>query len=167
MQHQDFLLTLAEVSIAFVAFVTIIFVLRQFGEKRLSALQILVARALIELGLTAFIFSILPILISNFGISGPPLWSTVSGLLAVAMILSWGLWPYRRRRVAGEKGPPPGFTYYMTISTSIIAAGLAGLNAVLWGDYAIYAVVLTWELAAGAFVFLWSLSVFIVPEESS
>jgi len=165
-QYQDFLLTLAEVSVAFVAFVTIILVLRQFGGKRMSALQILVARALIEVGLIAFLFSLLPILISNFGISGPPLWSIVSGLLAITMIGHWGSWPYRRRRAGGEAAPAPGITYYTTISVSMVAAGLAAINAVLWGEYAVYASVLTCELAAGAAVFLWSLSVFIVPDGS-
>jgi hypothetical protein len=119
MEYRDFLLTLAEVSVAIVAFVTIILVVRQSTGQQLSSLQVLVARALIEMGLLALLFSLLPILVSYFGVTGSALWRWLSGTLALCMGLIWGFWPYRRSKIVKASDPPPGLTYYTIVPPRI------------------------------------------------
>ena len=162
-----FLLTLAEVSVAIVAFVTIILVVRQSTGQQLSLMQVLVARALIEMALIALIFSLLPILVSYFGVTDSDLWQMMSGALALGMGLIWGFWPYRRHRTAKSSDPSPGVTYYTIVPLSLAAAGLSLANAFLWASFSIYALVLCWQLASVCLVFLWSLKVFILPTERS
>jgi hypothetical protein len=166
MPESDFLLTMAEIAIAFVAFATIVIVFRQSVGHDLTALQILVGRSLIELALGVTLLSLLPIVLSHFDVAGPDLWRTCSAFLAV--FFGWfACWyPVRRRKASGANAPARRFTYYFVMTGSAIATLGMLANTLVWAEFAIFALGLFWGLLAPSTVFLWSLTVFLHPTDA-
>ena len=165
MAESDFLLTMAEIAIAFVAFATIIIVFRQSVGHELTALQILVGRSLIELSLGVTLLSLMPVVLNHFDIGGDALWRASSGVLGIffAWFACW--YPLRRRRAAGSDAPARGFTFYFVMGGSAIATLVLFANALIWADFALFSLGLFWGLVAPSTVFLWSLVVFLHPSD--
>lgn len=81
MEGSEYLFTVAEVSVAVVGFAAIVIALVR-RSKRAQVLEWL-TRQLIERGLSALFFSLLPILLMNFGAQSQQAFRIASGLLSI------------------------------------------------------------------------------------
>ncbi len=103
MDTSEFLLTIANLSIALIAFSTIVVALRQMTGGGLSEFQLLVVITFSVCGFSALFFSLLPILLVFFGVPESLLWRISNPLLAAA-IVSTHIWYFtNRRRVAPRR----------------------------------------------------------------
>ena len=87
MSPADFLLTVAEISIALVGFSAIVIMFRRFAGGPESAFPNLQVSVIIEVGLMAVFLSLLPLLIGLFPMSEVPVWRSSSFLFALACAL--------------------------------------------------------------------------------
>jgi hypothetical protein len=163
--ESDFLLTMAEIAIAFVAFATIVIVFRQSVGHDLTEMQILVGRSLIELALGVTLLSLLPMVLNHFGLAGADLWKTSSAFLGAFFAWFSLGYPVRRRKASRVNAPTRGFTFYFVMVGSATATILLIANALLWAEFAIFSLGLFWGLLAPSLVFLWSLAVFLHPTD--
>jgi len=163
MSEQEFLIAIAELSIALIAFTNIVVALKQMGGGHLSEFQVLVVRLFSVCGFCAIFFSLLPILLDYFRIAQTWTWRISNPLLGVAII--WiNNWYFRhRRRVA--PGRPLVMANYITsgiLVVSIILLALGALGIVMDGSIAPFAFTLVGLLVASAVVFLNTLSDFLI-----
>ena len=74
MSSADFLLTLAEISIAFVGFSAIVIMFSRFGSGGESRFQSLQVSVIIQIGLLALFLSLLPLLLGLFPLNEVSVW---------------------------------------------------------------------------------------------
>jgi hypothetical protein len=90
MQHADFLQTLSQISVMFVGFAGVVSALSPAVHPKTRSFRV---RSLIGWSLFALFFSILPLLLGQFGIAEYHMWRLCSGILAVghtvATIIVW------------------------------------------------------------------------------
>src|SRR5512135_780435 len=104
-----YLLTLATISITFVAFSTIVVVLRQAQGAGLAEYEIVLLRLYVVSGLEATVFSLLPPL---FGLSGIlPVWVWRVSSLVFAVVLIWRGIYFWRRQARFDRGRLINFLY--------------------------------------------------------
>jgi len=150
----DYLLRLAALAIAFVAFATIVVTLRRGLGGDLSALHMFLVRSYIEIQLVVAVLALLPSLLNLFALPGVLIWqisSAVVGTLAPVVLVT-----FIRRRARAERYPTPAREYVVWALSLVAAAGLwlnvAGVGLRPSGGP--YAVALTWYLFSTGFVFL-------------
>ncbi len=160
MENADFLLTVAEIAIAIVAFATIILVFRQSTGRDLTQLQVLATRSIVELGLGITIFALLPIVLLNAGVTGAGLWRVSNGALGTFLVSFWAAYAERRRRATKPGDPPRGFTFYTVVIGGFLAGVFLLFDALLWARFSAYSFGLFWSLVSASLAFIWSLSVF-------
>ena len=160
----DFLVAIADLSIALIAFTTIVVALRQMTGGRLEDFQILVVKLFSVCGFSALFFALLPLLLSFFSVPESTLWKICNVLLGLNAV-SIHIWYFRsRRRVA--PGRRLNLTNYINIATLLIAVVLLalGVSGVAFdGSIAPYAFALTALLVAAATAFLRTLRDFLSP----
>src|SRR3982751_6295465 len=122
----DFFLALAQVAIGFVAFSTIAVVLREVVRAPFDAYQTLLVRFVIECGLAATFYALLPVLLALIGFAAPVLWRLSSGALGVFGVLA--PFHYIRRRRRAKPGPMPTRAVWITVVTALVDMAL-WLNA--------------------------------------
>ena len=163
MSEQEFLIAIAELSIALIAFTNIVVALKQMGGGCLSEFQVLVVRLFSVCGFCTIFFALLPILLNYFGVDEAWIWRVSNPLLAVS-ILSINSWYFRhRRRVA--PGRPLKLANYVTTAilyTSLILLALGTFGIYLDGSIAPVAFTLIGLLVASAVAFLNTLSDFLI-----
>ena len=117
----DLLHTLAEVSIAFVGFSTIVAALRARND---STFQIYSIRDVAIVGLLALFAALLPLFLQSFLIETKQIWRFSSLIFTVAWLISavWGIYSYRQA-VAPEDRP----VYLVVGPVSLVIA-----NPLLW-----------------------------------
>ena len=148
MPSADFLLTLAEISIAFVGFSAIVFVFLRFGSGGESRFRNLQVSIIIQIGLLALFLSLLPLLLGLFPLDEVRVWRSSSLLFALAGVLQ--MVSYTRRR-AGLHVPPEVTqrNYLVRIAASALVIVSQLLNAFLlppsWVA-AVYCAGVTWLL---------------------
>ncbi len=113
-----YLYTLAQLSMAFVAFSTIVVVFRLGMGATLSKAHLLVIRLYIELGLMATGFSMLPMLLAVIGWPHATVWR-ISSVIGV-MVGSWWLLVFPRRHHASTSRPMPKFVYVQYLISWIV-----------------------------------------------
>jgi hypothetical protein len=150
---QDLLLTLAEVAVTLVGFSALVSLFQTTRDGALDDAERFVIRLLIETGLQAAFFSVLPHTLVAFGLSEATVWRPASGVFALAgtciITLNW------RRARALDLGRRP-------VDLAIIVAGLAvlvvlALNCLgigFSGTAGPYVLAVLWSLAVAAFFFL-------------
>jgi len=104
-----YLYTLAQLSMAFVAFSTIAIVVRVGMGAGLSRAHVLLVRLYIELGFMAITFSMLPMLLEGFGLAHTTVWriAQTSG----CVVGGWWMLIYPRRHHAATAKPMPRYVY--------------------------------------------------------
>ena len=85
MSEHEFLIAIAELSIALIAFTNIVVALKQMGGGCLSQFQVLVVRLFSVCGFCAIFFALLPILLDYFGLEKAWVWRLSNPLLGIAM----------------------------------------------------------------------------------
>jgi hypothetical protein len=163
MSEQEFLIAIAELSIALIAFTNIVVALRQMGGGCLSEFQVLVVRLFSVCGFCTIFFSLLPILLSYFGTNDAWIWRISNPLLAISIfsINSWYF--HHRRRIA--PGRPLKLANYVTTAilySSLLLLTLGTFGVLFNGSVAPFAFTLVGLLVASAVAFLNTLSDFLI-----
>ncbi len=157
---QAYFLTLAQIAIAFVAFTSLVVVLRQARGGSLTAFERIAMTFNIETGFVGVWFSMLPPLFGLPDDYGAAPWRVLAGFLGGFVIL-W-LTAYLIRRRAVLSAPIPTRMILFMLSNYLLAGALlldAGGFIPVMG-VSLYAIALTWSLAGSCVGFLLTLPVF-------
>ena len=165
MQHQELLLTIAEVSATFVGFSGVVGV---FGE-RTGKLEVRYQHHLlcqmITTGLSTLAMSVTPFLVAAFGFPGPMVWRISSGIYVFFGTLRTILgiyqgYPYVRAGLASVL-----ITKVIAQVTTVVVgiSILNGLGAFSSRASAIYLVALFWTLGLSGFFFTRMVTFFLPP----
>ncbi|MBW8770766.1 MAG: hypothetical protein JF589_13505 [Gemmatimonadetes bacterium] len=157
----DFFLALAQVAIGFVAFSTIAVVLREVVRAPFDAYQTLLVRFVIECGLAATFYALLPVLLALVGFAAPVLWRLSSGALGVFGVLA--PFHYIRRRRRAKPGPMPTRAVWITVVTALVdmALWLNALTPTLRWSVGPYAVGVMWLLLQAGVILILAFSEFL------
>jgi hypothetical protein len=166
LENTDFLLTMAELAIAIVAFATIILVFRQSIGSELTRLQVLATRSIVELSLAIAVFSLLPIVLGHAGVTSATLWRVSNGTFGTFLVAFWVAYAERRRRATKAGDPARGFTFFTVVGGGGLVGVFLLFDGVWWGRFSAYSFALLWSLVAASLAFVWSLSVFASPPSS-
>lgn len=155
MQHQDLLLTIAEVSAAFAGFSGVVGVFRERAQKLEAQLQLHRLTQMIATSLSALAMSVTPFLIAAFGVPEPVVWRISSMLYALfATILT------ARGMTRGHAFTQVGLTSVRTTQVivwlTIVIVGISilnGLGVFSSRTSAFYLVALFWTLGLSGFFF--------------
>jgi hypothetical protein len=162
MPGEQFLYLIAEVSIALIAFTTIVVVLRQMVGGGLSDFQILVVQLFTVCGFAALFLALLPLLLILFGTDELWTWRISNPLMILAALSIHGWYFRQRRRIAA--GRPVNVTNqinFVTTLAAVLLLALGALGIVYQGSIAPYALGLVALLLAAATAFLGTLRTFI------
>jgi hypothetical protein len=153
--------SLAALSMAFVGFTSIVFVLRQGTGKPLSPLHILFTSLFVELGLMATAFSLLAPTLAICAIREDLVWRVSSAIMLVGLV-SWLLIFARRRKRATPNERLP-FRYCATTILSIapIAALCLNTGSVVTPGPAPLAITIVYVLTYASVVFAFNYSLFL------
>ena len=125
----SYFFTLAELSITFVGFSSLVVVLRQTMGGEMSKLDILITRIFIQLGFIVAAGSLLPALLSLFHLSQTFVWRAASLPPAIAAVLFAATYPARRRTASGVATP---LAVWIDDAVIVAAAGVLLCNAAGW-----------------------------------
>jgi hypothetical protein len=93
----DYLLNLALIAVSFVGFSTVVIALRQVTGAGISEFHMHFVRLFVEVGFAVAGFSLLPVILSNTGMSPSAIWQLSS--VAAAVCWTWyHIQSVRRRR---------------------------------------------------------------------
>jgi len=116
--------TLAVIAVTFGGFAVIAVALRQDTGARLSKLQVLIIRFLVEISLIAAFLSVVPGLLSLFHLPQPVVWR-VASVLGLVTILAWAIaYPIRRHEASRQ-----WFGTIVLLTFLALAISCAGLLA--------------------------------------
>jgi len=170
MDWAEVLLTIAEVSIAFAGFASIVAVLGRREGGGWSIEDVDRFWVMIEYSFAALFFSVVPFALHHSGVKDPALWASGSALMA-AFLLGYAVMVTRRlirHRLAGSVR-----SHWASIGAMYAVCGgltvVQTLNAVsdLFEEpFGIYLIGILWLLAAAGFMFIRLLSV-IRPDRST
>ena len=161
MEASELLLTLAEVSIAFVGFSALVFALRERRARAWSYVDSMAIRAPILIGLGALFLSLLPLFLGHTPLPEPLIWQLSSGALAITLLSLAAYYHWVRQRVAqtGEirlRSVP----YLMRQSTAIVLVLLQLLNFLNAPKAWPYLFGVAWLLIFGGLFFLRLFTIF-------
>lgn len=166
MSEQEFLIAIAELSIALIAFTNIVVALKQMGGGCLTEFQVLVVRLFSVCGFCAIFFGLLPIMLIYFELSEALIWRICNPLLAVS-IFAINSWYFRQRERIAPGRPFRAANYITTVllyaSLTLLALGTFGIY--FDGSIAPFAFTLVALLVASAVTFLNTLSDFLITPE--
>jgi hypothetical protein len=159
MDGSDYLLTSAEIGVAIAGFAALVVAIRQREAEPLSPLHRQFVSLLIERGLVATFFSLLPILLLGLGVSASVVWLSSSLSFALyALSMAWRSATNRGAVDAAKIVPPRAFNALMLTGLLVIALQVAhafgvGIHQNVWW----YALGVTWLLSSAAYVFFFFL----------
>ncbi len=149
----EILSTTAEVSVAFVGFSALIGVFRG-SPGRLGELRMMF---MIDLGLIALVFSLLPHVFAHFGVSLQLIWRISSGLLGAAFMLEIVRLVLEIRKLPGEGLQPEAPRTAWVLASGVVLVGLAlAVNAIGWPSapsFSVYFLGIFWLLLNAAIIF--------------
>ena len=165
MSESDFLVSIADLAIALLAFTTIVVALRQMVGGGLGDFQVLVVKLFSLCGFSALFFGLLPILLAFFEIPESWIWRICNVLLGTTVVLIH-VWYFKNRK---QVAPHRRFnaTNVINLSIMIIALVLLALGTldIAFGDsIAPYAFALVGLLVAAATAFLRTLADFVLTD---
>jgi hypothetical protein len=156
-----YLQTIATISVTFVGFSSIVVVFRQVQGSRLDEIHVFLVRFFIEMGLIITGFSLLPLLLSAWGVPARPIWSYASAAFAVGH-LAYVVTLFRRRHnTVGV------FSLGRNLLLILISIGVDAnliLNSIGWpfaANIGPYILALTWGLLVASFFFVQTLEAFL------
>ena len=155
MVGSDVLLTIAELSIAFAGFASIV-VAFQHGEPSTWPPAVPVRlRAMIESSLGTMFCSLLPFLLYYWGIDGAALWSASSAIASAALAILTVIFYQRARPFLGG-GLSKTFTF--TVAAVAVVVIVLQISNVLGvpapANFGNYLAAIIWSLGVAAMVFL-------------
>ena len=150
MPSNDLILTLAEVSIAYVGFAAIFGVLSSRAEIWPPELRLLF-RALIEVGLFSLFLSVCPYTLNALGIKEIDLWfySSIGAVLAGV-----GMGVARLYLIRTRLPQVPVVGRYLLIPVMLITFLLFIVNAIVWREPGIYVLGIVLSLVGASAIFL-------------
>jgi hypothetical protein len=156
----SYLLTLATVSITFVAFSTVVVVFRQAQGAGLMEYEALLLRLYLVSGLEATVFSLLPPLLGLFDMAPALVWRISS--LAFALVLIWRGIYFRRRQTRFERR---GLieVLYAIYAAAILGLLINALGILVKPSAGPYALAATWLLVNAIVAFVLALERFLNP----
>jgi len=154
----NYLLTVAVISITFVAFSTIVVVLRQAQGAGLTEYENVLLRMFLVSGLIATVFSLIPPLLGLFGIT--PIWVWRVSSLAFALVMIWRGIYFRRRQSRFERRRLIDFLYVI-YSVVILGLLINALGTFIEPSAGLYALGATWMLVNAIIVFILTLYRFL------
>jgi hypothetical protein len=156
----NYLLTLAVISITFVAFSTIVVIFRESQGAGLMEYEIVILRLFVVSGLETTIFSLLPPLLGLFEI--PPIWVWRVSSFIFALVMIWRGIYFRRRQIRFERQRWIDILY---AAYSIAILGLLINVLGIFGEPGVgaYALAATWLLLNSIIVFVMALDRFLHP----
>jgi hypothetical protein len=159
--HSDYFLSLAQVSLAFVACSTIAVVLRHMLGKPLDPYQTLLVRFIIECGFAATMFALAAVVLAVANVEAGTLWRVASAALGVFCLLYLFHYLHRRRRATTR--PLHAIAWFIIPTTLVIDVALwtNALTPILHWSAWPYAVGATWVILQAALVFLLTLRDFL------
>ena len=130
MEHQDFLLTFAEVAAAFAGFSAVVSSFTRGRDTHVLRIDHYRIRVMIEYSLCVVVFAFVPYLLLVLLSSSEAAWRASSVLLAVAWVVVALSAGKRVKAILGKSGhaAAPGFSYLMT-GLTVFGTLLLGLNA--------------------------------------
>jgi hypothetical protein len=162
----DYFLTLAQVAIGFVAFSTIAVVLRELVHAPLDAYRTLLIRFVVECGLAATFYALVPVLLVVIGVTPPLLWTVASAALGVFGVLA-PIHYVRRRHVAKPGRMPPRAVWIILVTIAVDALlWLNVLTPLFRRSVGPYAVGVTWLLVQAGIMLILTFAEFMRKEES-
>ena len=161
----DFLVLYAEISMAFVAFATIVATLRQAFGGRLTPLQYLVFRFFVEIGFLLLLVAIVPIALSTIVTSELQVWriSTYTILILVGFYLPFNI--NRRRKI---EAPVPVVSALVMVGYGIsIIVMLVTATEWFWlPSVATTTYFLIWGLLSNIAIFVYFLGTFVAIDDA-
>lgn len=165
MEDANFLIAVANSSIAAITFTALVLVLRQLVGGRMSPFHVLMIQMFAANGFGILFFSYLPFLLTFLGLERKMIWCVSSGLLAFALLWTFTWYFLRRRAVSRERPQNVG-----TVGTMIVFVAMVPVLALhafgfiyegSIGPYALGLVFAFFPILAG---FMGTLSDFLAPE---
>ena len=158
----NYLLTVAVISITFVAFSTIVVVFRQSQGAGLTIYENILLRMYLVSGLIATIFSLIPPLMGLFDI--PPVWVWRVSSIAFALVMIWRGIYFRRRQLRFDRR---WLTEFLYVIYALVILGLLinALGIFIEPGAGLYALAATWMLVNAILVFILALHRFLGPLE--
>jgi len=156
----SYLYTMASLALAFVAFSTIVVVLRQMLGAEMSAFQILLVRLFIESGMAVTAFALLPPLLWFFNFTEAMIWRVSSVAAAIYLIIYLVMYVRRRRRLLRAPLPIRIYVNYFISFITITGLWLNVLGKPYEPSIGPYVLALTWSLFMPGLVFLQTLDIF-------
>jgi hypothetical protein len=158
----NYLLTLAVISITFVAFSTIVVVFREAQGAGLMEYEVVILRLFLVSGLEVTIFSLIPPLLGLFDI--PPIWVWRVSSLVFALVMIWRGIYFRRRQTPFERRRVIDILYAV-YSIAILGLLINALGIFVQPGVALYALAATWLLVNSIITFILALERFLHPPE--
>jgi len=157
-----YLQTVATISVTFVGFSSIVVVFRQVQGSSLDGFHIFLVRFFIEMGLIVTGFSLLPLLLSVWGMPAGLIWGYASAAFALGH-LGYIVILYLRRRQDATGSFSLGRNLLLILISIGVDISLI-LNAIGWpfaANIGPYALGLTWALLVAGFFFVQTLEAFL------
>ncbi len=167
MQHQELLLTIAEVSATFVGFSGIVGVFRGRSGKLEVRYQRYQLFQMITTGLSALALSVSPFLLAAFGFSEPLVWRISSGIYVFFGTLLTFLGIYQSRPFI-RAGLDSVRTTRVIALVATFVVGISIMNvlgAFSWRASALYLVALFWTLGLSGFFFTRMVTFLLAPSQ--
>ena len=154
MEGSEYLYTIAEVSVAFVGFAAIAIAIRHRSHSLGNFERLLVAW-LVERGLAALAFALLPILLYYITGSSQKILQYGSGLLTVYLLAVFiRIYPvFRNRQTTVPIGPAGRFLRVAMVGVMIPVQALAGLGVLPFNALGWYLLGVTWLLVMSGATF--------------
>lgn len=161
----SYLLALASTGMAFVAFSTIVIVVRASMGGELSKSHLLVTRFYIELGFQGIAMSLLPLLLWTLAWPESLIWR-VSSLASASLGAFWMVSAYRRQGAVASRPKSKFVRFNDLIGWSIVAYQLSNVIGVPIEPWiGPHAVTISWQLVLSGLMFLHSWDAFFRPSE--
>lgn len=155
MDGSDYLLTCAEVGAALAGFSALVVAIRQRSEQPLAPFYRRLVAVLIERGLLATFFSLLPVLLEGLGVTAGMLWFSSSiSLAAYGGLMAWRSLVVPRDPEARKLISVPAYFGLMLVGMLVLGLQIAnafgiGLTQSVWW----YSIGVTWLLASAGYLF--------------
>ena len=165
MSEADFLVAIADLAIALLAFTTIVVALRQMVGGGLGDFQVLVVKLFSLCGFSALFFGLLPILLGFFEVPEAWIWRVSNVLLGATVVLIHTWYFKNRRKIAPHRRFNAANVINLVVMiVAIVLLSLGTLGVAFGGTIAPYAFTLVGLLAAAATAFLRTLADFILMD---
>ncbi|MEN8184352.1 MAG: hypothetical protein ABFS46_17640 [Myxococcota bacterium] len=152
----DVLLTIAEVSVAFAGFASVVVLFQHRDPVKWSPRVVVRLRTMIESSLCALLLALLPFALHHLGLSGEQLWGWSSGLAAGALVLLSSAVVRRSLRFIRSRELSRPFAF-ATFGVNVLVFGALVLNAagvLFQREFGPYLLGVIWALAFASLMFL-------------